>query len=529
MPATPDPARTSGTTQPSWFATAAAPPTFAPLRADTTADVVVIGAGIAGLTTAYLLGREGQRVVVLEDGEIASGESGRTTAHLSNALDDRYTTLEQLFGAEGARLAAASHSAAIDQIEKIVADEQLACDFTRLDGYLFLPPGGNPQELHDELAAAHRAGLGGVEWLPDSDTTGFRTGPCLRFPQQGQFHILKYLSGLARAVVAQGGRIFTHSHAAEAQGGSSTRVITADGFAVAARAVVIATNSPFNDRVVMHTKQGPYRTYAVAAQVPQGSITPALYWDTPDPYHYIRLQPGEPAAQGQPADYDLLIVGGEDHKVGHDDPAARLACLEEWTRTHFPQVRDIAHRWSGQVLEPNDGLGYAGRNPLDAENVYIITGDSGHGMTHGTLGAMLLRDLILGRPNSWATLYDPGRVTLKTDSLLEFARENAGVAADYTDLLTGGDVASAADIAPGHGAVLRRGLTKVAVYKDEQGQAHECSAICPHLGCVVHWNDLETSWDCPCHGSRFNAYGQLLNGPANSDLAAASPKPSQHS
>lgn len=297
---TPDPTRTSGTTQPSWLATAPAPPTFAPLRADTTADVVVVGAGIAGLTTAYLLGREGQRVVVLEDGEIASGESGRTTAHLSNALDDRYTTLERLFGAEGARLAAESHSAAIDQIETIVTDEQLACDFTRLAGYLFLPPGGDPQQLHDELAAAHRAGLSAVEWLPDAGTKGFRTGPCLRFPNQGQFHVLKYLSGLARAVVAQGGRIHTRSHAAEVLGGSPASVRTAEGYKVTARAVVIATNSPFNDRVVMHTKQGPYRTYAVAARVPRGSITPALYWDTPDPYHYIRLQPGEPDAAGQP-------------------------------------------------------------------------------------------------------------------------------------------------------------------------------------------------------------------------------------
>ena len=205
MPATPDPNRTSGTTLPSWFATAAPPPTFAPLAANITADVVVIGAGIAGLTTAYLLGKEGQRVVVLEDGEIASGESGRTTAHLSNALDDRYTTLEQLFGQEGARLAAESHSAAIDQIEKIVADERLGCDFTRLAGYLFLPQNGNPQELHDELAAAHRAGLRDVEYLPDSDTTGFRTGPCLRFPNQGQFHILKYLSGLAQAIRRRAG------------------------------------------------------------------------------------------------------------------------------------------------------------------------------------------------------------------------------------------------------------------------------------------------------------------------------------
>jgi glycine/D-amino acid oxidase-like deaminating enzyme/nitrite reductase/ring-hydroxylating ferredoxin subunit len=515
-----DPARTSGATVSSWFATAPAPPTFAPLRENTTADVAVIGGGIAGLTTAYLLGREGKKVVVLEDGELASGESGRTTAHLSNALDDRYTTLEQLFGAEGARLAAESHTAAIAQIEQIVAAERIACDFRRLDGYLFLPKDGKPQELHDELAAAHRAGLTGVEYLPDSGTTGFSTGECLRFPGQGQFHILKYLNGLAAAITAQGGRIFTHTHATEVSGGSPARVETTEGFTVEAQAVVVATNSPFNDRVVMHTKQSPWRTYALAARVPKGAIATALYWDTPDPYHYIRLQPVDASEGGQAVDYELLIIGGEDHKVGHDDPNARLACLEDWARAHFPQITAIDYRWSGQVLEPNDSLAYAGRNPLDAENVYIITGDSGHGMTHATLGAMLLCDLILGRPNPWQELYDPGRVTLKAESLKEFARDNASVAAEYTELLTGGDVASAEDIAPGSGAVLRQGVSKVAVYKDPAGQVHTCSAICPHLGCVVHWNELETSWDCPCHGSRFDAYGHLLAGPANSNLAS---------
>ncbi|UOR04857.1 FAD-dependent oxidoreductase [Hymenobacter aerilatus] len=509
-----DPTHTSGATQSTWFATTDALPTFWPLRENLTVDVVVVGAGIAGLTTAYLLGKAGKRVAVLEDGEIASGETGRTTAHLSNALDDRYTTLEQLFGQEGARLAAESHTAAIDEIEKIVAAEQIDCDFSRLDGYLFLAKENTPQELLDERDAAHRAGLTGVEWLSDAGATGFQTGECLRFPNQGQFHILKYLRGVTKAIVAQGGQIFTHSHVTDVQGGDTALVRTTEGFEVRAQAVVVATNTPCIDRVVMHTKQGAYRTYALGAQIPRGSVTTALYWDMADPYHYIRVQPVPDSDS-----HDLLIVGGEDHSVGHDDPEARLACLEEWTRVHFPAISSIDFRWSGQVLEPNDSLAYAGRNPLDEPNVYIITGDSGHGMTHGTLGAMLLRDLILEHSNPWEQLYDPGRVTLKAESLKEFARENARVVADYTDLLTGGDVSSAEDIAPGSGAVLRQGVSKVAVYKDQEGKVHECSAICPHLGCVVHWNDLETSWDCPCHGSRFDAYGKLLMGPANKDLS----------
>lgn len=508
----------SALTQPLWPDIA---PGFSPSAArpvPSTADVVVVGAGIAGLTTAYLLAREGRQVVVLESGEIGSGETGRTTAHLSNALDDRYTRLEQLFGPEGAQLAAQSHGAAIDLIEQIVRDEHIDCDFERVAGYLFLPKDGNPQELAEELAAAHRAGLTQVQHLPDSPTIGFRTGECLVFPGQGQFHILKYLHGLAGAVTRLGGRIVTHSHVTQVQGGAQASVTTAAGEQVAARAIVLATNTPVIDRVVMHTKQAAYRTYALAARIPHGAVTKALYWDTPDPYHYIRLQE-VPGAQ-DPA-YDLLIIGGEDHKTGHDDPETRLRCLEDWARAHFPMIESIDYRWSGQVLEPNDSLGYAGRNPLDDDNVYLITGDSGHGMTHGTLGARIITDLIGERPNPWAALYDPGRVTLKPAAALEFARENLVVAADYTNLVTGGDVAREEEIQPGTGAVLRRGLTKVAVYRDPQGQTHTCSAICPHLGCVVHWNGLESSWDCPCHGSRFDSYGHLLNGPANQDLAPA--------
>ena len=523
MPKLPDPARTSGLTDTSWFGTAPALPTFEPLVEDTTADVVVVGGGIAGLTTAYLLSKEGVNVLVLEDGELASGESGRTTAHLSNALDDRYTTLENLFGKDGARLAAESHTTAIATIEQIVKAEKIDCDFTRLNGYLFLHADGTHQDLVEERDAAHRAGLTDVEWLADAGTAGFATGECLRWPNQGQFHILKYLAGLAAAITRRGGRICTRTHVSEVHGGTNARVTTADGLEVkATKGIVVATNTPFNDRVVMHTKQHPYRTYVVAARVPKGSVTTALYWDTADPYHYIRLQEVAVGPRGGQTDYDLLIVGGEDHKTGQsDDPEAHLRCLEEWTRDRFPAVKGFDYRWSGQVMEPSDSLAYAGRNPLDSDNVFIITGDSGHGMTHGTLGPLIVTDLVQGRPNPWAELYDPGRITLKRESAQEFIKENVNVALEYTELLTGGDVKTADEIPVGQGAVLRRGLSKIAVYKDEKGTTHECSAICPHLGCVVHWNGLEKSWDCPCHGSRFTALGELLSGPSNTGLAPA--------
>jgi Rieske Fe-S protein len=237
----------------------------------------------------------------------------------------------------------------------------------------------------------------------------------------------------------------------------------------------------------------------------------ALYWDTLDPYHYVRLQRTGEA-------HELLIVGGEDHKTGQaDDAAARFDRLAAWMRLRFPRTGPIAIRWSGQVLEPVDGLAFIGRNPRDEPNVFLATGDSGHGMTHGTIAGLLLTDLILGRENPWGTLYDPSRVSLRAAK--DFATENLNVAARYVEWATPGDVSSAEEIAPGTGAVLRSGLAKVAAYRDPSGALHRHSAVCPHLGCVVHWNPAETSWDCPCHGSRFDPLGKVVNGPANRDLA----------
>jgi glycine/D-amino acid oxidase-like deaminating enzyme/nitrite reductase/ring-hydroxylating ferredoxin subunit len=494
-----------------WEATAKLP-SYSPLTHDTAADVCIIGAGIAGLTTAYLLTEVGKTVVVLEDGAIGSGQTGMTTAHLVNALDDRYFELERLHGERGARLAAESHTAAVDRIESIVSRERIDCDFMRLDGYLFCAPGHDEAYLDRELAAIHRAGLYNVAKTGRAPLE-FDTGPCLRFPSQAQFHPLKYLAALAEAIERAGGRIFTGTHAQKIEGGKDAKV-TAQSGTVLAGSIVVATNTPVNDLVVVHTKQAPYMTYVIAARVPRDSVTQALYWDTGDPYHYVRLQPNIDA------DHDLLIVGGEDHKTGQaDDIEERHPRLERWARDRFTSMRDVTYRWAGQVMEPVDGLAFIGRNPLDAENVYTVTGDSGNGMTHGTIAGMLITDQILGRNNPWATLYDPGRVTMRASG--EFVKEAANMAAQYADWVTGGDVSSVDEIEKDSGAVIRRGALKVAVYRDATGELHERSAICPHLGCIVGWNPSATTWDCPCHGSRFSKFGEVINGPANVGLLKA--------
>ncbi len=505
----------SGETVSVWMTTAQEIPSDGALGADAQADVCIVGAGIAGMTTAYLLARDGKSVIVLDDGPIGGGMTGRTTAHLVNALDDRFYDLESYHGEKGARLAAESHTAAIDMVEKIAREENIDCEYERLDGYLFTPPDESKESLERELKATHRAGLTGTELVARAPVDSFDTGQALRFPNQAQFHPLKYLAGLAAAINRLGGRIHTQTHASKIEGGEAARIETESGAVVNARFVVVATNTPVNDLVAIHTKQAPYITYVIGARVPRGSVTRALYWDTPDPYHYLRLESvdKDDAAQA----YDILIVGGEDHKTGQaEDFAERYARLESWTRERFPMVEGIEYRWSGQVLEPIDGMAFIGRNPLDAENVFIATGDSGNGMTHGTIAGILLTDLIQGRDNEWAALYDPSRKTLK--AIKEFAKENLNVAAQYADYVTPGEVDSADEIAPGEGAIIRHGLTKVAAYRDEAGTLHERSAICTHLGCIVDWNTSEKTWDCPCHGSRFDAKGRVVMGPANSDL-----------
>ena len=481
----------------------------APLRGDVRTDVCVVGAGIAGLSTAYHLARSGLAVVVLDDGPIGGGETGRTTAHLSNALDDRYHKLERRFGPGGARRAAESHTAAIDVIEAIVAKERIDCEFERLDGYLFAPPGESTEELDRELAAARRAGLTGVERVARAPLPSFDTGPCLRFPRQGQFHPLRYLAGLARAIQREGGGIFTGTAAVRVEGSFAPRVHTAAGPVVSARAVVVATNAPILDELVTDVVQAAYRTYALAARVRRGAVPKALYWDTPDPYHYVRL-----AERGE-----LLIVGGEDHRTGQaDDGEERLRRLEKWTRERFP-IQEVRYRWSGQIQEPVDGLAFIGRAPTSAANLYMVTGDSGHGLTHGTIAGLLLTDLILGRKNDWASLYGPS--WLRPVAIRDFLQENANTVAQYGGWLTPGEVGSEEEIRPGSGAIVRRGLVKFAVYRDEAGALHERSAVCPHLGCIVSWNSTEKTWDCPCHGSRFDTAGRVLNSPAKAGLAGA--------
>src|SRR5215208_4172064 len=317
--------KTSGNKEPSWYSNIERPIKFAKLvnnipsfAGGEPVDAVIVGGGIAGLTTAYLVSKSGKKVVVVEDGYIGSGETGRTTAHITHALDDRYYNLEQKHGLDGARSAANSHTAAINLIESIAKEENIDCDFERLDGFLFLDPTDRKESLDKELEATHRAGINITEMIEKAPLQSFNTGPCIRFPDQAQFQPLKYLRGLYHAIIRNEGQIFTETHAQEV---NSDSIKTIDGYILKTRNIVIATNAPIIDKTSkIYDKQDAFRTYVIGARIKRGAIPTALYWDTGNqnsenlvaPYHYVRIQKVD---NDDNKNYDLLIVGGEDHQT----------------------------------------------------------------------------------------------------------------------------------------------------------------------------------------------------------------------
>jgi glycine/D-amino acid oxidase-like deaminating enzyme/nitrite reductase/ring-hydroxylating ferredoxin subunit len=474
------------------------------------ADTVVIGAGIAGLSTAYELAAAGQSVVVLDRGAIGKGMTARTTAHLVSITDDSTDSMIKMRGLETARLFFQSQSAAIDRIESIQQRESIGCNFRRLSGYLFPGPHTDLAILDREFEACRRIGVDvadtvGLPFARHQDTR------CLRVGKLGTFHPLMYLRGLGSAICRMNGRLYAHTCVTsieEHEDGVLVRTVS--GHDVRADAAVVATNSPINDRVAIHTKQAPYRTYAMAFTVPRASLEDGLYWDTLDPYHYVRLEPGR-------GSYDYLIVGGADHKTGQaDDAAIRFQALEAWARNMVPRLGKETHRWSGQIMDTMDYAGFIGRNP-GTDNVYVATGDSGQGITHGVVSGSLNSALILKGENPWSEVYDPGRKTVR--ALGNFLSENVTMVENFAQYVAPGEVKSLDDVKPGHGAIVRQGAHKIAAFRAENGRLLLRSASCTHVGCHLQWNSFERCWDCPCHGSHFAPDGEALNAPAVSALA----------
>jgi len=482
---------------------------FPALDRDLEVDVAIVGGGIAGITAALLLKRAGKTVALVEKDRIAGGETGNTTAHLTEAIDTGYKTVSSDFGADGARLVAGSSRDSIAHIERLIAEHRIDCGFKRLPAYLYAEDDQGVETLREEEEHARRAG---VEVAFTSDVPlPFPVKGALRFPNQAAFHPTEYILPLACAIPGDGSHVFEDTHAHRFEDGEPCRLTTSGGV-ITARDVLVLANVPVNDTVLLITKLYAYRTYAVGARVEEE--LPGLFWDTADPYHYTRTQ--------RTRDGVVLFAGGEDHKTGTDDDTeARYRGLEVYAREKFGSlgVQAIDYRWSGQVIETADGLPYIGQNPIDG-HVWVGTGFSGNGMTFGTLAAMILSDLVLGRENAYANLYWPSRVK-PLASAATYLSENVDFPRYFIqDRLLRANVEgdSVEDVKPGEGRIISLGGEKLAVSRDEHGAVHTLSPICTHLACDVSWNGAERSWDCPCHGSRFAPDGAVLNGPATKPL-----------
>jgi glycine/D-amino acid oxidase-like deaminating enzyme/nitrite reductase/ring-hydroxylating ferredoxin subunit len=466
------------------------------------ADVAIVGGGITGITTAALLTAAGRRVVVLEARRIGKGETFKTTAHLTEALDVRYHRLESRFGEAGAKLAAEGQRAAIDRIARFVQELSIACDFRRVPGFLFAERPEEVKELGREAEIALKLGIRVA--LTDTVPLPFPTRGALRFEDQATIQPRTYLQALTEAVVAQGGQLFENTQVTAIDEGDPCRIVTERGV-VTARAVVVAAHVPVSNRLLLHTKLAAYRSYAVGIEMP--FPTDALFWDLGDPYHYIRRQ----RVDGR----DFLIVGGEDHKVGEAaDTTEPFKRLEAYVEDRFNrQVAPTDYRWAGQIIESADGLPYVGLNSA-SHHVYVATGYSGNGITGGTLAAMVLSEQIQGRQSRWDKLLDATRFK-PLASAKAFVSENVDFPKHLLkDRLPLPGAEALEKLEPGEGNVLSLGGRRLAVYRNGNGELSALSPVCTHLGCLVHWNNAEKSWDCPCHGSRFDPHGRVLNGPA---------------
>ena len=469
-------------------------------------DVAIVGAGITGLTAAALLKRAGKTVAVIEAGKIVTGITGHTTAKLTSSHGQIYAAVAKSFGREGARLYAESNQAGIEQVAQFVDEEGIECDFSRQPNYLYSPSEDELESLRQEAETA--AGLG----LPATFTTDvplpFEVAGAVRFDDQVAFHPRKYLLHLADAIPGDGSYVFESTRAVDVSEGARCRIETERG-ALASADVIVATSLPFLDRGLFFAKAHPYRSYVVCPAVAADNAPEGMFVSTESPTHTVRSSPY--------GDKALLIIAGEGHKVGEEENSQeRYEKLAEWAESRF-EIDSFEYHWSTQDYYSVDHVPYIGKLRRGSEHVFVATGYNAWGLSTGTLAAGILTDAICGVPNAWAELYDSTRLKPATAGK-KFLQENIDVARRWIVGRLPSGAPSLGDLAPGQGAVLSVGAKKIAAYRDEAGEVHAFSATCTHLGCIVSWNAAEKTWDCPCHGSRFNNLGEVVQGPALKDL-----------
>ncbi|KAF2867593.1 FAD dependent oxidoreductase [Massariosphaeria phaeospora] len=526
--------RTSGETDAVWIHTEpySNRVKFPKLTQDLETDVCIVGSGISGVSIAFELVTRGLNVVMIEAREILSGETGRTSGHLANDLDDGYTEIAKKHGDKGAKLAAESHTWALNRVGEISKQLGIECEYRHLPGYDISQYPISAKEHVDDMKQVIEDGQKAKEL---GIQTTYKEGFAIKgwngsvdqrdaviFHNQATFHPTKYVNGIFKWLKDQQNfSCYTNTRMIEAEekgteifgmGHKDVFVRTEAGHTIKCRDAVEATCVPLQKLSII-AEEEYYRTYCIAIRVPKGSVEDCLLYDSTEIYKHVRL-----TACDENDDY--LVVGGGDHKVGQGDTIKPLKELESWTRDRFPQAGNVDYKWSGQVFEPVDFMAFIGKNQ-GKKHTYIVTGDSGNGLTHGVIAGKLIADEITETPNPWSSLYDPKRLTSIVKSLPSLVSHDLQINAQYKRL-TQTDITDIEDLVPGDGGVLNPTTSKpIAAYKDENGKVHKFSALCPHMKGVVCWNSLEKSWDCPVHGSRFSKDGVQVIGPASENLAPA--------
>ncbi|MFF2347468.1 FAD-dependent oxidoreductase [Pseudarthrobacter sp. NPDC058119] len=480
-----------------WLASAGSTD-FPQLRGTVEVDVAVIGGGIAGLTAALALKRSGRSVAVLEAGRIGTGVTGHTTGKVTSLHRLAYSELQRSHGTSAARVYGEANQAALEHIGGTVAAEDLSCGFRRVANYTFAT---GPDALPEVRA---EAGLAASLGLPSTFTTDvplpFPVAGAVRFDGQAQVHAVQYLQGLAGKVDGGGSFVFERTRAVDLREGTPVTVAAGTG-TVLARDAIVATSVPFGDHGRFEALCRPHRSYIVAAPVEAPPLD-ATFISADEPMHSlltVRL-----------GGTTYLLVGGGGHPAGEQvDPVLRYARLAGYARSHFGAGK-ASYRWSTQDALPQDGLPYAGPLNPDSRHAFVITGLRKWGLTNGTAAALALADLLNGTPNDWAALFDSNRAPRRpTAQAAPGSRDSESRTVPAVQ---------AGDLAPGDGTVVDAGGTSTACYRDEAGHVHAVSAVCTHLGCTVGFNRTDRTWDCPCHGSRFDVDGKVIQGPATEDL-----------
>jgi len=477
--------------------------------AATSFDVIIIGGGITGITTALMLQQAGKSCLLLEAHNIGFGTTSGTTAHLNTVLDTPYSDIAGNFGKKGAVLTAKAARKAINIIRDNITQFAIDCDFTTCNGYMYAADEKEAEQLKKMADAAEKAGIETRSTTSFPGPMPYKEAVC--FPEQACFNPLKYLSALTEAFIAAGGTIQEQAQVNKTEESGSILLVYTDSQTYSAGHVVHATHTPMGINI-MTFRLAPYRSYVIAARLEDENLYPDdLIYDLQDPYHYYRTAIGEDGKK-------VLIAGGSDHKTGQaENTEAVFRELEAYVRNFYP-VKEVAYRWSSQYYEPADGLPYIGHFPGGGTQEYVATGFSGNGMIFGTLSGKIISDLIIKGESQYADLFAPSRIK-PVAGFKNFIRENANVIKHFiTDRLSIQEIEELAALAGNEGAIVQYQESRIALYKDINGRISALDPACRHAGCIVQWNNSEQSWDCPCHGARYGTDGTVLNGPATDPL-----------